>query len=324
MVSLWLVGALIALSSVFLEGRAVAQADGPPNQKIVLRAGRNISIARIPPPRATLAVAAGQRQANASIDVTYNGFPDDAKKAFEAAVKVWESVLTSSVPIKVKARWLALGDGILGQAGPTSYDQNFPNAPKPNTWYPIALANKCAGKDLKPDEYDIDAEFSSTFPFYFDLDQNTPRDKYDFMTVVLHELGHGLGFIGSAYLVGPNMAGLNFKGHPRVYDHFVVNALKKRLIDPDNFVNPSQGLKAQLTGNNLFFNGPTAIAAAVGSMPRIHAPSVFQADTSFSHLDENEFPPRDPNSLLTPILDFSEAIHSPGPIGIGILHDLGW
>ena len=45
---------------------------------------------------------------------------------------------------------------------------------------------------------DIKASFNSDFtPWYLGTDGNTPSTKYDFETVVLHELGHGLGFLST-------------------------------------------------------------------------------------------------------------------------------
>ena len=39
--------------------------------------------------------------------------------------------------------------------------------------------------------------FSSTASYYFGTDGNCPADKYDFVQLVMHEIGHGIGFIGS-------------------------------------------------------------------------------------------------------------------------------
>ena len=70
------------------------------------------------------------------------------------------------------------------------------------TWYPVALANALAGSDIDPGGDDIDATFNSsigtTCPFpsvwYYGLDGNA-GSNIDFVSVLLHELGHGLGFL---------------------------------------------------------------------------------------------------------------------------------
>ena len=120
--------------------------------------------------------------------------------AFEYAAAIWGKVLTSPVEITVDASMDPLGSGILGQAGPTTVHRNFTNTPIANTWYVQALANKFSGMDLDPSTSDMSVTFSSDFPFYFGLDGNPSSGQYDFVSVVLHELGHGLGFLS---LVNP-------------------------------------------------------------------------------------------------------------------------
>ena len=49
------------------------------------------------------------------------------------AAAMWGSVLQSDVPIYVQARFLNLAAGVLGSAGATFVNSNYPNAPIPNT-----------------------------------------------------------------------------------------------------------------------------------------------------------------------------------------------
>src|SRR5439155_27125512 len=99
----------------------------------------------------------------------------------------------------------AINPNILGQAGTTEVSGNFPGAPVSNTWYPIALANKLAGTDLDSGLEDVDAQFNSGFAnWYFGTDGHPAVNQIDFMSVVLHELGHGLGFFGSMNVSNPN------------------------------------------------------------------------------------------------------------------------
>src|SRR5262245_20713974 len=64
----------------------------------------------------------------ATIAVTYIGFPTAAQAAFQRAVDILANQLTSSVPIRVNARWTPLPcdtDGcVLGSAEPTDYAMN--------------------------------------------------------------------------------------------------------------------------------------------------------------------------------------------------------
>lgn len=258
--------------------------------------------------------------------VTYNGFSPEAQTAFQAAVNVWESLLQSDEPIRVTANWIPLGPGVLGSAGPATYIRDAAGAKSPNTWYPIALANKLAGTDLATSEVDIQCNFSSDFSnWYFGTDGNTPADQYDLMSVVLHELGHGLGFTGSMTVSGQTTG--NWGGGtpwPMIYDRFGVNGSGQQLVDTSLFPNPSTLLGRQLSSANLFFSGPTAKTANGGSFPRLYAPNPFDPGSSFAHFDEAAYPAGNRDSLMTPQIGTNEAIHSPGPVGMAVLQDLGW
>ena len=113
--------------------------------------------------------------------------------AFQYAASIWSARLDSSVPIRIRAQFTALGPGVLGSAGPVSVVRDFPNAPLAGTWYHVALANKLAGVDLLPANDDINANFSTNFNFYLGLDNNHGPQN-DLVTVLLHEFAHGLGF----------------------------------------------------------------------------------------------------------------------------------
>jgi hypothetical protein len=60
-----------------------------------------------------------------------------------------------------------------------------------------------------------------------------------------------------------------------------------------------------------------------GSRPKLHAPELFDAGSSISHLDETIYTDAK-FSLMTPYIDRSEAIHDPGKFTMSILGDLGW
>ena len=50
--------------------------------------------------------------ATATFVVTYNGFTPPAQAAFQYAVDIWASLLTSPVPIHVTANWTPLAPGV--------------------------------------------------------------------------------------------------------------------------------------------------------------------------------------------------------------------
>ncbi len=298
---------------------------------LVVRAGPPLKEPHyVPPPREFLRNAPH----TATITVNYIGTWDSqAQAAFQYAADIWETQLTSSVPIVVDAEWTALPSGVLGSAGATTLYRDFPNAPQAGTWYPVALANKLAGSDLNGSTAEIHARFSSAFSnWYFGTDGNTPSDKYDFASVVLHELGHGLGFFGSMIVddgdsgngdecTGTANVGCwgNGSAYPFIYDRFTENGAGTALLD---FPNNSIALGNQLTGENVFFDGPNADAANSGQPVELYAPSAWQYGSSYSHLGE-VFNGTE-NALMTYSISPGEANHDPGPVMRGMFVDMGW
>jgi len=302
-------------------GRVPTQAETMPGRAVVLRAGKGDRIVRIAAPIRRLAVAPA-----ATITVSYNGFPADAQLAFQRAIDIWSGLISSPVPIHVVATWEPLGAGVLGSAGPTTFAHDFLHAPLPNTWYPVALANALAGSDLNGGTQEIDASFNSTFNnWYLGTDGQTPLGEYDLVSVVLHELGHGLGIVDSMkYNDVGGIGSWGLGGRSLAFDRFVVNGAGQQLVDTGNFPNPSAALGAQLVGDNLFFGGAQATAAGGGTRPKLYAPNPFEPGSSIAHVDPTTYPSGSENSLMRPALEDGSAIHDPGPITLGMFRDLGW
>jgi hypothetical protein len=144
---------------------------------------------------------------------------------FQYAARIWGNILSSPVEILVDANFDPLDcDGssaVLGSAGPNSLHSDFTGAAHPMTWYHQALANKLAGEDLDPTTSDIGATFNSDIgkpecfpaPWYLGVDGHEGT-AIELLPVVLHELGHGLGFSTST------LAGVE-EVFPHIYDYFL-------------------------------------------------------------------------------------------------------
>lgn len=274
----------------------------------------------VPPPEEYLKWKAGVagRVKTANIEVDYNGFSEEAQAAFQAAVDIWETFITSPVTINVRATWAPLGAGVLGQAGTTQIFANFEGAQKLNVWYPIALAEKIQGKDLNaPGEPDISATFSSSTNWNYVMGA-TAGTKYDLVTVVMHEIGHGLGFFGS-FRDASGSGSVGLSGLPVVYDAAVENGDINNLIQTYG-LNSAQ-LSTQLKSNNLFarINKPVPNDVAA-----IYAPATFSQGSSISHLDESSYPAGTENALMSPQVGMGEQNYNPGPLAMSIFSDMGW
>jgi hypothetical protein len=266
----------------------------------------------------------GAKTTKANFIVKYNDFPENAKVSFQRAIDIWAELISTPVDIYVDANYQKLGKNVLGSATTGNYFRNFPGAGKANTWYPVAIAEKMARRDINsPGDIDIVARFSSDVDWYFGT--NKPAvGQYDFTSVVLHELAHGLGFIGS--LDGEENAGEYGYGSlvPFVFDTFVENEKFQKLTDTTIFKNPSTNLKKELISDNLFFDSPIATKASGGVKPKLYAPTVFDQGSSISHLDDNTYNSSNLNSLMTSSASVREKIWNPGPITLGLFADMGW
>jgi hypothetical protein len=143
---------------------------------------------------------------------------------FERAADIWEAALRPTNDIFVRASIDPLAAGVLGSAGTTTVFANFPGAEFADTWYPSALADQLAGEDLNPGVADIQTRFSSNFTFYLGFD-NDEGALADLLPVVLHELGHGLGF---ANFVNES-TGTNFLSRTDVYSQYTLDVATAKL-----------------------------------------------------------------------------------------------
>ncbi len=268
-----------------------------------------------------------QGSGTANIIVAYLGFTDEAQVAFQSAVDTWASTLDSDQDIFVLAQFAPLGPGILGAAGSTFIVRDSPGLRR-NTWYGNALGDKLAGEDLVPGFFDLQATFSSAFPnWYFGTDGNTPVGDFDFRTVVLHELGHGLNFFGgmtynSATGIGSYGFGLS-PAFPTIYDQFADTQPGEQLVKTNKFPNPSTTLGDALIGEQIQFSGSSTTSTTRGERAILYTPDTWRPGSSYSHLDEVIYS-ETVDGLMTPFLAPGESYQSPGPIVYAMFDDMGW
>jgi len=263
----------------------------------------------------------------AQFNVEYINFPPDAEASFQLAVDIWSELLESDVPINVIALWQPLGPNVLGSASPTEWEINFPGAPRSQTYYPVALAEKISRRQLNaPDSYDLVARFSSDQNWYLGSTGTPAVGQFDLTTVVLHELCHGLGFFASYGVNGSQgFYGIfNNDDRPAVMDHYFENDRQESLLDTTLFSMPSTQVRNELISENLFFYGPNTFAAFNNDKRRMYEATMFEQGSSISHLDDGEFPGGTENSVMTPSSGFREVSRDPGPIVMSMFEDMGY
>ena len=324
--------------------------------------------AAVAPARASLTAARVSTFTIRFVDTPGNAWTPAARAAFRAAADVWERTVESRVPIVVEATARSLGPGLLGGAGPYDFLRNEGRTPLPTTrpataadlrddvFEPVALFNARTGRDALPPARgelnpDIVADFNPNLPgLYLGTDARPGPDQVDFRTVVLHEIGHGLGLTGTAAVVGTRAtvgvsdingstgvrSGVSFDQFTYATSAAEAGTGGRRVLSlPDG----SSALRTALTGGQLYWAGQQAITAAGGPV-RLHAPSLcgeqgparacgrgesaFVEGTSYSHLDELRYPRSSPDGLMTPYLDEGEAYLDPGQVALGLLADMGY
>ena len=186
----------------------------------------------------------------ANISVNYNGFTPEAQAAFQRAIDIWSSLLITSVPIEIEANFTTFEEGTLGAA-----QSHFWRC-STTYCYPLGLANQLESEDLDPDDPDILVTMSSSKDWYFGLDGQPGEDQFDFVSVVLHEVGHGLGFHGSFRVdesTDEAEYGFSDDNTPALFDAFTLvldtENEWRRLIDEDEYTNPSIELAEAITGS---------------------------------------------------------------------------
>ncbi|MEL6918589.1 MAG: hypothetical protein AAFO99_12755, partial [Bacteroidota bacterium] len=247
----------------------------------------------------------------------------EVQAAFQFAADIWAQEIVSSVPIVVSADFADLGPGVLASAGPTQIFSDFENAPVPGIFYPTALANALAGEPLDPTEpFDLVVNIGNGIPWYFGTDGNPPPGQFDFVTVALHEMGHGLGFFDGGNVDANGVGSVGFAGGiPVIFDTFHQNSAG---VSPLDLPNPSVELGDFYTSGDVFANGAFAVAALGGTLPELFAPNPFQGGSSIAHWDEATFPAGDINSLMSPQVGAAESNFDIGPITRGYFRDMGW
>lgn len=268
-------------------------------------------------------------------DGAAEGFNDPAlgaqrRACFEAAVGAWASKLAGKVPVVISASFDPKGgtstSAVLGTAGTAYVLRDWTGAAFVSTWYPAALAANLIGYDPNAGNPMIAASFNSdvdnstvlgNVDWYYGLDGN-PGADIDFYMVVMHEMGHGLGFqsfISStgAYL---SIGGVNY---PAAYDQFLAESSAANAVRLVDETSTQRG--AAIKSNNLWFAGYYARLGGGNINARMYAPTTYSSGSSVSHLDQTTYQ-YGPNSLMCP--SYTLAIHDAGPVGNGVFQDIGW
>jgi cysteine-rich repeat protein len=251
--------------------------------------------------------------------------------ALQYAAGLWGGLLTSGVEIKVDASFDPLScsasSGVLGLAGPQDLWRDFTGAPAASTWYPQALANKLYGSDLGSTTNDIEAMFNvdvgtfsclSSKTWYYGLDAAATSSEIDFVTVALHELGHGLGFLTAVDLAtGAKAGGFDDAYMLNLEDHSTTE------LYPD--MTDAERVTASTDTGDLHWVGAT-VGTSSGYLTsgrhasghvEMYAPNPQEPGSSVSHFSDS----LSPDNVLEP--SYVGPNHDVS-LAAALMTDLGW
>lgn len=273
-------------------------------------------------------ISASNRLAvTSNIEVTYIDFPEQVKIPFEQAVEIWEKYLISTQTIRIKATWSkTMANTVLAETGATRIyrsSASIPNLPYTNVWYPTPLAEALSGKELNSGDFDMTVTLNANINWYYGTDAKAQAGRYDMITVLLHEIAHGLGFSSSMSIINSDTQGqYGQSGSAYVFDVFMQDSKKVKLTNSGVYGNPSTDLKTSLTSNALYFGLKNP--AFANTLPRLYAPLSFRSGSSFSHFDESTYISGSANSLMSPTVRAAEVNHNPGELLLNCLNEMGW
>ncbi|ORY08429.1 hypothetical protein K493DRAFT_403414 [Basidiobolus meristosporus CBS 931.73] len=169
---------------------------------------------------------------------------EKAKATFQIAFDLLGNVIEFKRPVNVKASYVNycrdMGwcrSSLLGYAGPAR-SIRLKSSDGKYRMYPQGLVKQMNSTDSSRfSGLDIQATFNSETRFWFQVDNNPiKRGQYDFLSVILHELVHGLGFTtqwNSYYNIGlmPRPSFSNSRNGRARFSGFTENAFDQYLVE---------------------------------------------------------------------------------------------
>lgn len=221
-------------------------------------------------------------------------------RVLQKCQEIVEESWVSQVVVTMKVNFADLGEpNVLAKGGGT-YFVMLPDMF--DTVLPVGAAEAVRGYEINANEegdgkYDVLVTLNTNTPWFDGTTGNCPPDRYDMVTVILHEVYHNLVFAGSIVATvrkNPNAVGgveqkaSLFKGYRTRFDAFLANkdgcAVLGYLTDTQLAAqlnrSPNELLADACTNSELYFTcGPNKQSI------KLFAPRVFKLKSSVYHID---------------------------------------
>lgn len=269
------------------------------------------------------------------------------RAAYEFALAQWGAVLQGTVPTEVSASFTALGcssqSAVVGAAGATAVYNNFANV-RPAVLYPSALANTLAGRrlDEQPHGVDILTRFNKDLGtpgclegrgWYLGVDGHTPGGQINFINVVMHELGHGLGAAGALDMT---TGALGFgRGLTDAYTRHTRDVTSERPLDAPALTDADR-LRILKSPGRVVWHGLAVrrdaallleqadrdrlAGADARGRPQLYTPLVLARGSTFAHFDTT----LRPQPLMAPFIGDDLQADITLDLTPALMADIGW
>ncbi|CAN8069763.1 unnamed protein product [Agarophyton chilense] len=245
------------------------------------------------------------------------------KRVLSKVISVCESSWVSSEKVLMQLRFSVLGPPeTLANGGGTFFVKMRDTF---DTVLPVAAAEAVRGRDLNGNRkgdgrFDVLITINSNSPWYDGIDANCPPERYDLVTVILHEVYHNLVFAGSI-IDEPSeyqelddnrvvQTALLYKGYRTRFDSFLMNAggcsvlgyLSDQQLSSSTGLTTNQLLADAVCNSQLYWgynNRPIA---------QLYSPRKFQRQSSIYHFDPVSTD--DESSLMFPTVRRGTARHT--------------
>lgn len=228
------------------------------------------------------------------------------QQATAAALNRFASYFSpSNISVRAEITFKDLGNtGTLGQGGPGSFQ------PLNSVYFAQALYDWIAKNDVNGGGVSLSVQINTNSSIKWFYGTAPVAGQYSWQDVVMHELGHAMGFIDTV-----NKDGSFSNAGPSVFETLsIYNSTPISSLD--------QPTRAQaVISNSVFWSGQFATAANKGAQIKLYAPNPYEEGSNFSHID-----PSQPGiaGLYYPAL--TDNVFFPGPTAqeLGIFKDIGW
>ena len=255
---------------------------------------------------------------------------------FQQAADILNSTYDISVVVNVNAQFNPLtcssSSGVLGSAGPAEYE--FVWETSTYRIYPHALYNQMAGSDVNASAVEINATFNSSIDnnnsclngtnWYYGYDAPGAYEL-SLLSVVLHEILHGMGFLSLLQSDGSSAA-YYWDGaqNQDIYDPYTLKLKDAASGNMLSDMSAAARASVMTSVNNLVWSGTQVNAESGnysngvnGGQMKMYAPASYESGSSVSHFDTTVTP----NEVMEP--SYTEFLDEPG-LATELLADIGW